>query len=109
MRHRHPIHFRQDVERQVRIQVAVLQRRQSVVLASGQAIERVRPGVVSRDLRVRLVLEEVSQLVTTKERRGVQIAAWTFERQVLEKSFALRALGKPLADRSQRTTKRPRN
>ena len=108
VRHRHPIDLGEDVERQVVLQIAVLNRAKPVAALWLQAGERRAPRVVPRDLRVQIARQELAQLTAAEHRGGVDVAVGKVPEKVARGTDAepLELLGAALADPLEKLDRR---
>ena len=95
MRHRHPIDLGEDVEREVVMEVAILDRRRASRRRPADAGPHSASAPADRaatDLLERLPLEQARHLVGVEQRLGVEIAFRPVEREMPQESAPLHAV-----------------
>src|SRR5882762_8649641 len=92
VRHAHPVHLGEDVQRKIALEVQVLERRQPAPVGVRQDGGLGAPGIVMRELLPGVALEQALLSVAPEEGRGVQVPVDPDQREMAKEVTTLHSL-----------------
>src|SRR2546426_996406 len=92
VRHAHPVHFGEDVQGEIALEIQVLQRRQPAPVGFGENGGLGAPGIVIRELLPGLAAEQALLSVAPEEGRGVEGPGDPDQRELAKEVATLHSL-----------------